>query len=48
MALGINQEELEESFVVYGLILLDGVYSRELFVKGKDYDGFLIKRKTIF
>ncbi|MBN8878936.1 MAG: hypothetical protein J0I32_15415 [Sphingobacteriales bacterium] len=46
MALGINLKELENNFVIYGLTLIGGLFSHELFVKGKNYDGFLIKQKT--
>ena len=45
MALTINLEELNEAFEIYGINVTGGTYLAEPFLKGKEYRGFLIKRK---
>lgn len=45
MAITINLAELVCDFEIYGVILINCVYHVESFMKGKDYFGFLIKRK---
>ena len=44
MALTINLEELKKDFEVYGIDATKGALT-EPFMKGKEYSGFLIKRK---
>ena len=45
MAVAINLEELGEAFEVYGINAEGGAFLAEPFLKGKEYRGFLIKRK---
>lgn len=45
MALTINFTSLETDFEIYGINLIEDVYIAEYFLKGKEYYGFLIKRR---
>lgn len=45
MALTINLAELSQDFEILGLNLQEDSYTVERFMKGKDYSGFLVKRK---
>ncbi|WPR77504.1 DUF6934 family protein [Algoriphagus sp. NG3] len=45
MAISKNLEELNEDFEIFGINYLDGDYVSEVFKKGADYTGFIIKRK---
>ncbi len=45
MAITINLKELKESFEIYGINTAGGADLVEPFLKGEEYQGFLIKRK---
>lgn len=45
IALTINLEELNFDFEIFGMKMIKGCYCAELFLKGKEYSGFLVKRK---
>ncbi len=47
MAISNNFDELNIDFEIFGLYLKGQQYHAESFIKGKEYFGFLIKRKIV-
>jgi hypothetical protein len=45
MALALNFQELSIDFEIYGVLLRENVFFIEQFEKGKEYYGFVVKRK---
>lgn len=46
MAITKNLKELEVDFEIFGLNIVEQITVNEVFRIGKNYDGFLVKRKT--
>ena len=46
MALSLNLNELRNDFEIYGVNLIGNESVVELFRKGKNYNGFLVRRKV--
>lgn len=45
MTLTLHFNELSRDFEIFGITLISGFYEMEQFVKGNDFEAFLIKRK---
>nr|WP_157963329.1 hypothetical protein [Algoriphagus litoralis] len=46
MALSLNFDELRNDFEIFGVNFTENQSTVEPFEKGKQYDGFIIKRKV--
>ena len=47
MALSLNLSQLRFDFEIYGVVSEEDGYFMEPFKRGKEYDGFVIKRKMV-